>query len=128
MEEYFECNMKLLDKDARKALFDIPERSIYTKVRNSPPTKYSTGAVIKNSLIADGCEIEGTVENCIIFRGAKISKNSVVKNCILMQDTYIGENVQLNCVVADKNVVVKDDRNLSGHPTIPFYLNKGVTI
>jgi glucose-1-phosphate adenylyltransferase len=128
MEEYFECNMKLLDSDVRKALFDIPERAIYTKVRNSPPTKYSTGAVIKNSLIADGCEIEGTVENCIIFRGAKISKNSVVKNCILMQDTYIGENVQLNCVVADKNVVVKDDRNLSGHPTIPFYLNKGVTI
>lgn len=128
MEEYFECNMKLLDSDVRKALFDIPERAIYTKVRNSPPTKYSTGATIKNSLIADGCEIEGTVENCIIFRGAKISKNSVVKNCILMQDTYVGANVRLNCVIADKNVVIKDDRELSGHPTIPFYLNKGVTI
>ena len=128
MEEYFECNMKLLDSDVRKALFDIPERAIYTKVRNSPPTKYSTGATIKNSLIADGCEIEGTVENCIIFRGTKISKNSVVKNCILMQDTYVGANVRLNCVIADKNVVIKDDRELSGHPTIPFYLNKGVTI
>ncbi len=128
LEEYFECNMKLLDSDVRKALFDIPERAIYTKVRNSPPTKYSTGATIKNSLIADGCEIEGTVENCIIFRGTKISKNSVVKNCILMQDTYVGANVRLNCVIADKNVVIKDDRELSGHPTIPFYLNKGVTI
>ena len=128
MEEYFECNMKLLDSDVRKALFDIPERAIYTKVRNSPPTKYCEGAVIKNSLVADGCEIEGTVENCIVFRGAKISKNSVVKNCILMQDTYVGANVHLNCVIADKNVVIKDDRELSGHPTIPFYLNKGVTI
>lgn len=128
MEEYFECNMKLLDSDVRKALFDIPERAIYTKVRNSPPTKYTSSACIKNSLIADGCEIEGTVENCIIFRGTKISKDSVVKNCILMQDTYVGSNVHLNCVVADKNVVIKDDRDLSGHPSIPFYLNKGVTI
>ena len=128
IEEYFECNMKLLDSDVRKALFEIPERAIYTKVRNSPPTKYLSSANIKNSLIADGCEIEGTVENCIIFRGTKISKNSVVKNCILMQDTYVGNNVHLNCVIADKNVVIKDDRELSGHPSIPFYLNKGVTI
>lgn len=128
MEEYFSCNMQLLDRDVRKSIFDIPNRSIYTKVRNSPPTLYLTGANVKNSLIADGCEIEGTVENCIIFRGAKISRNSVLKNCIVMQDAYIGQNVRLNCVITDKNVVIKDDRELSGHPSIPFYLNKGVTV
>ncbi|MBR5528431.1 MAG: glucose-1-phosphate adenylyltransferase subunit GlgD, partial [Clostridia bacterium] len=128
MEEYFHCNMQLLDRNVRNALFAIPDRAIYTKVRNSPPTKYTEGANVKNSLIADGCEIEGTVENCIIFRGTKVSRNSVVKNCILMQDTYVGKNVHLNCVIADKNVVIKDDRELSGHPSIPFYLNKGVTL
>lgn len=128
LEEYFECNMKLLNADVRNALFAVPERSIYTKVRNSPPTQYFDGAVVKNSLIADGCEIQGTVENCIIFRGAKISKNAVVKNCILMQDAYVGANVHLNCVIADKNVVIKDDRSLSGHPSIPFYINKGVIV
>ncbi len=128
MEEYFECNMKMLDSDVRKALFAVPDRAIYTKVRNSAPTRYSDSASVKNSLIADGCDIEGTVENCIIFRGAKVSKNAVVKNCILMQDAYVGSNVKLNCVIADKNVVIKDDRELSGHPTIPFYLNKGVTV
>ncbi len=128
MEEYFQCNMQLLDRNVRNALFAIPDRAIYTKVRNSPPTRYSDNASVKNSLIADGCEIEGTVENCIIFRGTKISRNSVVKNCILMQDTYVGKNVRLNCVIADKNVVIKDDKELSGHPSIPFYLNKGVTL
>ena len=128
MEEYFECNMKLLDKDVRKALFGVPDRAVYTKVRNSAPTQYTDTANVKNSLIADGCEIEGTVENCIIFRGAKVSKNAVVKNCILMQDAYVGKNAKLNCVIADKNVVIKDDRELSGHPSIPFYLNKGVTV
>lgn len=128
LSEYFECNMKLLDSGVRKALFGIPERAIYTKVRNSPPTEYLDGANVKNSLIADGCEIEGTVENCIVFRGAKISKGAVVKNCILMQDTYVGANVELNCVIADKNVVIKDNRKLSGHPSIPFHLNKGVIV
>ncbi len=128
MEEYFECNMRLLEKDVRRALFDIPERSVYTKIKNSPPTLYSSDACVKNSLIADGCEIEGTVENCIIFRGAKINRNSVVRNCIIMQGTYIGKNVHLNCVISDKNVLIKDDRELSGHPSIPFYINKGVTI
>jgi glucose-1-phosphate adenylyltransferase len=116
------------DEYARKSLFDVPNRPVYTKVRNSTPTYYSDTSSVKNSMIADGCVIEGTVENSILFRGVKVGRNCTVKNCILMQDTYIGENVQLNCVVADKNVVVKDDRNLSGHPTIPFYLNKGVTI
>lgn len=128
MAEYFECNMRLLDADVRRALFDIPERAVYTKIRNSCPTLYAPGASVKNSLIADGCKIQGTVENCIIFRGTKINAGSVVKNCILMQDTYVGSGVSLNCVIADKNVVIKDNRTLSGHPSIPFFLGKGVTV
>ena len=125
---YFDCNMKLLDANARKALFGIESRPIYTKVRNSPPAKYCAGAVVKNSLIADGCIIEGKVENSIVFRGVKVGKGTVVKNCILLQDTYVGDNVNLNCVVTDKNVVIKDERTLSGHKTMPFFIGKGRSI
>jgi len=125
---YFECNMKLLDNDARRALFGIEERPVYTKVRNSAPAKYCDGAVVKNSLVADGCIIEGEVENSIIFRGVKVGKGTVVKNCILLQDTYVGDNVSLNCVVTDKNVVIRDGRNLSGHQTMPFFIDKGLSI
>ena len=125
---YFDCNMKLLDANARKALFGIESRPIYTKVRNSPPAKYCAGAVVKNSLIADGCIIEGKVENSIVFRGVKVGKGTVVKNCILLQDTYVGDNVNLNCVVTDKNVVIKDERTLSGHETMPFFIGKGRSI
>ncbi len=128
IEEYFSCNMQLLDRNVRNALFSVENRAIYTKVRNSQPTLYSEGAKVKNSLIADGCVIEGSVENCIIFRGAKVSRNAVLKNCIIMQDSYIGENVKLNCVIADKNVIVRDAKELSGHPTIPFYLGKGAMV
>ena len=125
---YFECNMKLLDASARKGLFAVDNRPIYTKVRNSPPAKYCESSSVKGSLVADGCIIEGTVENSILFRGVKVGKGTVIKNCILLQDTYVGDNVKLNCVISDKNVVIKDYRNLSGHPSMPFYIDKGLTI
>lgn len=125
---YFECNMKLLDKNARDQLFGIDARPVFTKVKNSAPAKYCEGAKVKNSLVADGCIIEGEVENCILFRGVKVGKGSVVKNCVLLQDTYVGDNVNLNCVVTDKNVVIKDERTLSGHRTMPFFIDKGLSI
>ena len=79
-------------------------------------------------MIADGCTIEGEVENSIVFRGVHVGRGAVVKNCILLQDTYIGDNVLLNCVVADKNVIVKEGRHLSGHETMPFFIDKGATV
>jgi glucose-1-phosphate adenylyltransferase len=128
-QDYYASSMQLIqDKDVRKQLFEVKNRPIYTKVRNSAPTYYSPEAKVKNSLIADGCEIFGEVENSILFRGTKIGKGSVVKNSILFQDTYTGENVQLNCVIADKNVVIRDNKILSGDETLPFYLAKGKMI
>ena len=128
MEGYFDSSMKLLCEDTRRDLFGNGDRQIYTKIRNSAPTKYMEGSKVKNSLLADGCVIEGTVENCIIFRNVHIGKGTTVKNCILLQDTYVGSNVFLNCVVTDKNVVIKDDRILSGHETTPFFIGKNQTV
>ena len=128
-EDYYKSNMDLINNKAvRKQLFGIKNRPVYTKVRNSAPTYYSPDARVKNSLIADGCEIYGEVENSIIFRGTKIGKGSVVKNCILFQDTFTGENVRLNCVITDKNVVIRDNKHLSGDEALPFYLSKGKMI
>ena len=122
---YFESSMSLLREDARRDLFGQSERHIYTKIRNSAPTKYAEDAKVKNSLLADGCVIEGEVENCILFRNVHIGKGTVVKNCILLQDTYVGAGVDLNCVITDKNVIIKDGRRLSGHETMPFFIGKG---
>lgn len=128
LASYFDCNMKLLESDARNGLFGIKNRPVLTKVRNSPPTKYTSDAKVTNSVIADGCVIEGQVENSIIFRGVKVGKGTIVRNCILMQNTYVGSDVALNCVISDKNVIVKDGRVLSGHETMPFFIGKGVMI
>ncbi len=125
---YYEKNMQLLDGAVRESLFAVQNRPVLTKVRNSPPTRYSGDAKVVNSLVADGCFIEGTVENSIIFRGVRVGKDTVVKNCILMQDTVVGRNAELNCVVTDKNVFIKDTRNLSGYCTHPFFIEKGTMI
>ena len=128
LSSYFESSMKLLDSEAREGLFGIRNRPILTKVRNSPPTKYTKEAKVSNSLIADGCIIEGEIENSILFRGVRIGKGAVIKNSILMQDTFVGSDTALNCVITDKNVVIKDGRILSGHETMPFFVGKGIMV
>ena len=128
LESYFNVSMKMLEDDVRADLFSHRDRQIFTKIRNSAPTKYDGSAKINNSMIADGCIIEGEVENSIIFRGVHVGRGAVVKNCILLQDTYVGDNVHLNCVVSDKNVIIKEGRTLSGHETMPFFIDKGATV
>ncbi len=128
LDGYFACSMALLNQDARDGLFSVNNRPILTKVRNSTPTKYCEGAKVTNSLIADGCIIEGTVENSILFRGVKVGRDTVIKNSILMQDTYTGSDVSLNCVITDKNAVIRDGRTLSGHETMPFFIGKNGSV
>lgn len=128
IDSYFKCSMRLLDRKSRINLFYRRNQPIYTKVRNSAPTRYLLEAKVKNSLIADGCVIEGTVENSVLFRGVHVGKETVIKNSILMQDTYIGDNVKLSCVITDKDVVIKDGRELCGHDNLPFYIGKGLTV
>lgn len=123
---YYKHNMELLQKEVRDELFGA--RDIYTKVRDSAPSKYSESAIVKNSLISDGCEIEGVVENSILFRGVKVGKGAIVRNSIIMQDNIIGQNATLDCVITDKNVVVSDRKTLGGCATLPYYIPKGTRL
>lgn len=127
VQAYYDVSMKLLEKENRAKLFsaDFP---IYTKERDDMPSLYGAESHLTNSLFADGCIIDGTVENSIIFKGAKIAKGAVVKNSILMQDTVVGENAKLSYVIADKKVSIKNGVELSGAPTFPVTLSKGTRI
>ena len=125
MEHYFRYSMELLNSNVRADLFKRENLPIQTKVRNSPPTRYLPGAKVSGSLVADGCVIEGTVENSIIFRGVHVGRGAVIRNSILMQGTYVGDHASLQCVVTDKNVLIQNGRTLSGHESMPFYIAKG---
>lgn len=123
VENYFKANKTLLDSESRNALFkkNLP---VYTKIGDNGPAKYGLDSNIKNSLIADGCVIEGTVENSIIFRGVKIGKDTVVKDSVIMQGTVIGSNCNITSIITDKNVEISDDKVLTGSETYPVYINK----
>lgn len=127
VQAYYDVSMKLLEKGSRSRLFskDFP---IYTKERDDMPSLYGPESQLSNSLVADGCIIDGTVENSIIFKGTKIAKGAVIRNSILMQDTVVGENAKLNCVIADKDTNIKGGVELSGAPTFPVTLSKGTRI
>ncbi len=125
-EDYYAHNMQLIEnKEMFESLFGIEERPIFTKVRNSAPAYYSETSKVENSLIADGCVIEGTVENSILFRGVRVGKGAVVKNSILFQDTIISDAASVAYTVCDKNVVLRNNVNISGHSTLPLYIERG---
>ena len=120
---YFERSMDLLDPEVRDELFN-PARPIRTKDRSNPSTYYGPEAKSNHSLVADGCRIEGEVENSIIFRGVTIEKGARVSNSVLMQGTVVKSGASLAYVIADKNVTVNQDRMLMGHFTYPLAIAK----
>ncbi len=123
VETYYENSMKLLDENVRRELFHAENR-IYTKVKDQVPAQYGESAVIEDSLIADGCIIEGRVENSIISRGVHIKKGAVVKNSIVMQNSVVEENCELENVIIDKECTLRANKRLVGHPEHPFILPK----
>ena len=126
MRSYFEENMKLLDDYNLDALFSAAP--IYTKIRGDNPTHYKDGAKIQNVMMADGCVIEGEVENSVIFRGVKVGKGAKIKNCILMQDTVIEAGANVEYLITDKNVTITAGKELKGTDTFPVYIEKFKTV
>lgn len=126
-ESYFKSNMALLKPENARKLF-VPKRSIYTKVSDNAPVKYDLDSKVSNSLIADGCIIEGEVENSVLFRGVKVGKGAKVKNCILMQGTVVGDNAELNYLITDKNVSICENHILTSSPQYPMYVGKGASV
>ena len=123
--DYYKHSMELTkNKEARDSLLWKKENPIFTRVHNSAPTVHGENAVVKNSMIADECVIEGTVIDSVIFRGVHVGKGTVIKNSVLFHGTYIEDNVELNCIVTDKDVHVTSGVKLSGNENMPFYVQK----
>ena len=126
MKSYFEENMKLLEEENLDALFS--GNQIYTKIRDDNPTRYINGSKAKNVMVADGCVIEGEVENSILFRGVKIGKGAKVKNCVLMQDTIVEDGASVEYVITDKDVTISSGKLLTGNDSFQVYVSKGQTV
>ena len=126
MKSYFDENMKLLDDYNLDALFS--GAPIYTKIRDDNPTRYIEGAKVQNVMAADGCVIEGEVENSVLFRGVKIAKGAKVKNCVLMQGTVVEAGANVEYLITDKNVTITAGKEMKGTDTFPVYIAKFQTV
>ena len=123
IHSYYSANKMLLENEKRNALFR-KNAPVYTKIGDNAPVKYGLESNVKNSLIADGCVIEGTVENSVLFRGVKVGKGTVVKNSVILQNTKIGDNCSISSVITDKSVEISNDKVLTGSETYPLYIGK----
>lgn len=127
VQSYFDCSMELLNSETRKSFFN-DERPVLTKLRDEMPTRYISGAVITNSLVADGCVIEGTVENSILFRGVRVEKGATVRNSIVMQDGIVESGAEIQHCILDKQTTIQRHTRLIGPKTYPIVLAKDLTV
>lgn len=124
VESYFKANMDMLDPAIRHELFPA-DRPVFTKVREEVSTYYSTSSFSRNCLVADNCIIEGSIENCIVFSGARIAKGARLKNCIVMRGCTIGADSSLDYVIVDKDVTFSPNTVLTGNEKLPIVVPKG---
>lgn len=124
---YYRLNMEMLNPAIRNELFES-EGKIYTKVKDEAPAKYNEEAEVTNSIVADGCIIEGKVEGSVLFRGVTIKKGVCVKNCIIMQGTVLDEDVNIENCILDKGVKLSRGINLKGTTKFPIIVAKNITV
>ena len=127
MDEYYRNTMSLLNKDIRADLFGA-NHPVFTKVRDRVPCYYGEEAELDGCLIADGCMLEGKVENSVLFRQVAINEGAEVENCIIMNDCVIGKGAKLKNVILDKEVTVTDGAKLYGTKGHPIVIKKGETV
>ena len=127
VEEYFYNSLSLVKKDVRQDLFHGCH-PVYTKVRDRVPTYYGEDCDIEDCLIADGCIINGEVEESILFRQVTVEKDAEIEKCIIMNDAVIGEGAELKYVILDKNVTVTPGAKLIGTKKSPIIVKRGETV
>ncbi len=123
MESYFRANLALLDPAVREGLFP-KSRPVYTKLKDCAPAQYGLHAQVTDSLVGDGAHVDGTVKNCVLFRGVQVDRGAVLENCVVMQGATVSADCALKNVVADKNAVFRHGTTLQGSPSYPVYIAK----
>ena len=127
VEEYFANSLALIDSETRHNVFG-GHHTVYTKVRDRVPSYYGENCQIDNSVVADGCMLEGEVKNSVLFRQVTICEDAEVEYCVIMNDSVVGEGSELKYVILDKNVTVRPGSKLIGTAKNPIVIKRGETV
>ena len=126
-EEYYENTMALLKKDVRADIFG-GAHPVWTKVRDRVPCYYGENVKMENVLVADGCMLEGEVEDSVLFRQVTIEEGAEVENCIIMNDCVIGKGAEVKYAILDKEVTVTPGAKIGGTKDHIIVIKKGETV
>jgi glucose-1-phosphate adenylyltransferase len=127
VESYYQCNMDFLNDKLRAQAFR-DDKPVWTKLRDEMPARYMGDSLVTNTLVADGCLIEGTVENSILFRGVVVKPGAVIRNSIIMQDAVISRNAEVENCILDKQTTLREDVRLIAPRSYPLVVAKNLTI
>ncbi|MDE5052383.1 glucose-1-phosphate adenylyltransferase [Niallia taxi] len=107
VQSLWEANMDLLDDSSELNISDYDWR-IYTVNPNHPPQYISSDAVVKESLINEGCTISGSIEKSIVFQGVNVGTGSIVRSSVIMPDARVGENAYIEKAIVPSEVEIPD--------------------
>ncbi|MFK9095210.1 glucose-1-phosphate adenylyltransferase [Bacillus salipaludis] len=107
VQSLWEANMDLLGEDCELDLFDHDWR-IYSVNPNQPPQYISSDAIVRESLINEGCTIDGEVDKSVLFQGVTIGKGSMIKESVIMPDAIIGNNCLIEKAIVPSDVKIPD--------------------
>lgn len=127
VKSYFDLNKDILDSKVRDELFD-PSFPVYTKTMDAPPSRFTEGSSIHNSLFGTGCVVSGNVRDSVVFRGVHIDRGAEVSNCIVMGNTLIGAGAKVCNMIIDKDVVIEPGTRVISAPYDPKVIRKGTII
>jgi len=108
VESLWKANMDLLNEDSSLNLYDA-DWHIYSRNPVMPPHYAANGADISESMVTEGCIVEGKVENSILFAGVVVSQDADIDNSVIMPNTIIGNNSKVNYSIVSENVIIGCD-------------------
>ena len=123
LQSYYESNLSLLDPKNARDLFQ-DGWWIYTRTTDSNPSRIYDTATVKNSMIANGCQVEGTVENSVVGRAVHIGKGAVVRNSVILDHAKIGDGVTLDSQIVDKYAQIIRTKEIIATPQQPGYVHR----
>lgn len=127
IEAYYQQMLALLKPEIWKKLFQ-PGSLVYTRGKDEPPAQYGETAQVERAMVANGCIVEGNVENSILFRGVRVERGATVRNSIIMPHCSVAAHAVLEHVICDKNVCITAGKSLQGDAGYPLVIGKGTVI
>ena len=125
MADYFGLHMRLVkEADVAAELLQNPERPVLTKEIYAPPVKYGEHAAVENALVADGCVVEGTVRNAVLFPGVRVGRDCVVENAVLLPNCRLTGRVRFSTGIVGRGACLYDRVELHGHPAVPLFVEE----